>query len=153
MTAPQKAYWGSAAVVKGLSAISRYYKYNLLQSSAGNSPQIERNSDHLASPAAPATPTATAGVNEVTLTWTDAALAATTLICAGSATGFIPTARNAIYAAPVSGADPHVHNCSLAAGTYYFKWVSGGDDGGLGTPSAAVGPYTVLQGSVIPPVH
>lgn len=151
-----KAPWNTGGMKKGLSGWNRFCSYNLLQMRQGWGIQLLKSTAHLATPAAPTTLAAnTFEPNLVQFTWTPVGDVETDFeyICCGTAAGFTPSTRNCIYAEQVWGTSERYAAVTLAAGTYYFKMIQTGDDGGVGAPSTSVGPIVVAQGSVVPPKH
>jgi hypothetical protein len=138
----EKEYW-QAQASGGLSGFNVFCSYNLKQAVEGWMPQLERNGEHLNAPAAPTALAATVVDNTLVITWTDAALAYTTGVHLGSAGAFTPAMSNAVYVTPATDGADRQCTIRVAAGTYYIKARSGDEDGGVGTPTASVGPVVI----------
>jgi hypothetical protein len=139
----EKSYWTAYGSAYNLPGFQAFCKYNMRQAGEGWMPQLEANEEHLSAPTAPTALAANVVDNVIVVTWTDAALAYTTGIHVGTAGGFTPAMRNLTYATPATDGEDRQCTLRVAPGTYYLKARNADEDGGVGAPTASVGPVVI----------
>jgi hypothetical protein len=140
----QKAYWKAYGAGIPLPGFQAFEHYNMLQAEQGWGPQLVTNAEHMSAPAAPTALAATVIRHFLRITWTDAALAYTTFICAGTEVGFTPIVPDGIYSCLTNGGEDRQATVKLDPGTYYLKAFSADEDGGTGVATASVGPLVIV---------
>ncbi len=131
--------WDAQAKSRRISPFNFYVGYNASGWSHGNSPSNVYPSVVAAAEAAPTADTATAGIKEIVIAWTDSAGAndQATLIYRSLVTGFTPTVNNLV--AIVAHGVLTWTDVPLATGTPYFYRLRGCDKtGNLGTLAAEI---------------
>lgn len=139
---PQKAYWNALATGAS-TGWNAFCKYNMRQAQQDGMPQLQVNEQHLAAPPAPTSLAALVVDNAVLITWTDNPAAFTTAIHLGPDPAFPPAMSNLAHATPATPAENRRTLIRVAPGTYYVKARSGGEDGGTGAATTAVGPVVI----------
>ena len=139
----EKGYWTTYGAIYDLPGYQAFCKYNLLQAQQGWMPQPTVSLEHLGTPDAPTNLAAAVVDSNLVTTWTDDTLAFTTGVHLGTGSGFTPSLANLAYATPATDGEDRQATIVVAAGTYYVRARSGDSDGGVGAPTAAVGPFVV----------
>jgi hypothetical protein len=140
----EKAYWATAGSEWDLPGWQMFCRYNLGQALQGWMPQDVKNSQHLTEETAPTALAATVVDNVLVISWTDDAGSFSTGVHVGVSPTFTVAMSNCGYATMAQGALDRQCTIRVAPGTYYVRARSGAVDGGVGAPTAAVGPYVIV---------
>jgi hypothetical protein len=142
LSAAEKAAWRGRARV-GQNGWLAFSGYNYHQAAQGWMPQATPHTTHVDTPAAPTALTAEIVEHVLYVWWVDAAGALATGVHVGPDPDFTPAMTNLVVCEAARAGLTRQATILIAAGTYYVKARSGGEDGGVGVATAGVGPVVI----------
>jgi len=136
LTSTQQATWQDDAEQRAISPFNAFISQAQRNVRDGKMPQRESPAEVVTAPGAPASPSATASNNYITLGWTNSTTGNIwgTAIYRSKTSGFTPDRTNLI--ALVNDDVNQYVDGPLQAGTYYYKIIHFSAAGELGTPSS-----------------